>query len=236
VTEEVRVCADAVVGWHDSWLRALGCRTEIDADAWRALDPAPIIYFKAITRREEAPLESVAATRGSVCDSWARLDLEPCGFKRFATEPWFYRPAGPLPREDDPAELEIVRVTTPEEVEEFELASIRGFWKEDATIEPGTTHPATILADTRMINWIGRADGRPVAAAMSYRTDDAIGIFGVTTVASARRRGYGTALTRAAMLVETDLPAVLDPSEEAEGMYRRLGFRAVGELTKWAPA
>ena len=85
-----------------------------------------------------------------------------------------------------------------------------------------------------MINWIGRVARRPVAAAMSYVDRAAIGIFGVTTVASARGRGYGTAMTRAAMLVETGLPAVLDPSKEAESMYRRLGFHAVGELRKWS--
>jgi predicted GNAT family acetyltransferase len=84
-----------------------------------------------------------------------------------------------------------------------------------------------------MINWIGRVDGRPVAAAMSYVGEAAIGIFGVTTVASARGRGYGTAMTRASLLVDRGLPAVLDPSEEAESMYRRLGFYAVGELRKW---
>jgi hypothetical protein len=234
MTNEVDLAVGAVIGWHDSWLRALGCATTIDADAWRALGPSPVIYFRAITRREDVPAASVAGTVGGVCDSWSRLDLEPFGFRCFATDPWFFRPAGPLPPEDPPQELEIVRVTTAQEVEEFELVSVRGFWKEDATIETGSTHPASILGDTRMINWIGRVEGRPVAAAMSYVGDAAIGIFGVTTVASARGRGYGTVMTRAAMLVETGLPAVLDPSKEAESMYRRLGFRAVGELRKWA--
>jgi hypothetical protein len=233
VVNEVDLAVDAVIGWHDSWLRALGCRTEIDPDAWRAVGPSPVIYFRAIARHEHAPVSSVSDTTGAVCDGWARLDLEPFGFRCFATDPWFYRAAGPLPLEEAPPELEIVRVTTPEEVEEFELVSIRGFRKEDATIETGSTHPATILGDTRMINWIGRVGGGPVAAAMSYVGDSAIGIFGVTTVASVRGRGYGSAMTRAAMLVETGLPAVLDPSKEAESMYRRLGFRAVGELRKW---
>ena len=84
-----------------------------------------------------------------------------------------------------------------------------------------------------MVLWLGRVDGTPVGAAMSYRTDEAVGIFGVTTVASARGRGYGTALTRAAILPETNLPAVLAPSPEAERLYERLGFRRVGELRIW---
>lgn len=208
----------------------------MDADAWRALDPAPIIYFTVITRRAGVDLDAVSGASGSVCDSWGELDLEPFGFRLFAAEPWFFRPAGPLPPGAKPAELEVVRVTTPEEVEEFEAVSARGFGSEEATVEVGSVHPASILGDTRMTNWIGRVEGRPVAAAMSYRADEAVGIFGVTTVASARARGYGTAMTSAALLVETGLPAVLDPSPMAESMYERLGFRRVGDLQKWAPS
>ena len=84
-----------------------------------------------------------------------------------------------------------------------------------------------------MVLWMGRVAGKAVGAAMSYRTDEAVGIFGVTTIASARRRGYGGALTRAAMLADTGLPAVLAPSEEGESLYRKLGFEQVGELSIW---
>jgi len=84
-----------------------------------------------------------------------------------------------------------------------------------------------------MALFVGRVDGRPVSASIGYRTDDAVGVFGVTTIASARRRGYGTALTRAAMLPETGLPMVLASSEEGEQLYRGLGFHRVGELSIW---
>ena len=126
-----------------------------------------------------------------------------------------------------------MRAVTPEQVEEFEAVSVRGFETEDARIEVGTAHPATILDDRRMTNWIGYIAGRPVAAAMSYETGDAVGVFGVTTIASARKRGYGTAMTRAAVLAHSGLPSVLAPSPEAESLYERLGFRRVGELRKW---
>jgi len=49
-----------------------------------------------------------------------------------------------------------------------------------------------------------------------------------------RWRGYGTALTRAAMLVETGLPSILAPSPEGEAVYRQLGFERVGELRIWS--
>jgi hypothetical protein len=98
---------------------------------------------------------------------------------------------------------------------------------EDAGTQAGTVPPASILGDPTMTSWIGR--GRPpVAAAMSYRTDGAIGVFGVTTLASVRHRDYGTAMTRAALLAASGLPSVLARSPEEESMYRRLGFACRG--------
>jgi acetyltransferase (GNAT) family protein len=234
VKDPVALCADAVAGWHAAWLAALGLRSDADADAWRALDPPPHIYFSAITLRPDAPVEAVADAAGAVCDSWQTIDLAQVGFRDWRHEPWFLCTASEHSGGETPPELEIVRVTTAQEVEDVEAVSVRGFENEAATIEPGTLHPPAVLEESRMVLWLGRVDGKPVGAAMSYRTDEAVGIFGVTTIASVRRRGYGTALTRAAMLVDSGLPSVLAPSPEGEGVYRRLGFEHVGELRIWS--
>ena len=93
MTDEVEIAVDACVGWHDSWMRAFGLRTQTDADAWRLLDRLPQPwYFAAITRRPDAPPESVADAHGTVCDAWSCLDLELFGFERHGSEPWFFRP------------------------------------------------------------------------------------------------------------------------------------------------
>ncbi len=233
--DPVALCADAVAGWHAAWLTALGLRSAADADAWRALDPPPHIYFSAITLRPDTPVEAVADAAGAVCDSWQTIDLAQAGFREWRHEPWFLCAASEPSGDKTPPEIEIVRVATAQEVEEVEAVSVRGFENENATIEPGTLHPPTILDDPRMVLWLGRVEGKPVGAAMSYRTDEAVGIFGVTTIASMRRRGYGSALTRAAMLVDSGLPSILAPSPEGEGVYRRLGFEHVGELRIWSP-
>jgi hypothetical protein len=223
-----------VAGWHAAWLTALGLRSAADADAWRALDPPPHIYFSAITLRPDMQPEAVADAAGAVCDSWQTIDLEESGFRDWRREPWFLCVGPPPSGDETPRELEIVRVATAEEVEEFEAVSVRGFENEAATIHPGAFHPPAILDEPRMILWLGRVEGKPVGAAMSYRTDETVGIFGVTTIASMRRRGYGSALTRAAMLVDTGLPSILAPSPEGEQVYRRLGFEPVGELRIWS--
>lgn len=233
--DPVTLCADAVAGWHTAWLAALGLRSASDGRAWLALDRPPYIYFAGMTLTEDTPAEAVADAPGSVCDVWQKLDLEPYGLKPWRREPWMIRPAGAAPRRAVPAELEIVEVSTPAEVEELELVSVRGFSSnDDETIEPGTFHPPTILDDSRMVMWLARVDGKAVGAAMSYRTDEAVGLFGVTTIASARRRGYGGALTCAALLADTGLPAVLAPSPQGEPLYRELGFERIGELLIWS--
>ena len=233
MADPVALCADAVAGWHGSWLTALGLRSERDTDAWRAIDRPPLIYFAGIPLRPGVPAEAIAGVPGSIGDPWQTLALEEHGMYVWRTEPWFFRPPGPV-AQSVPPELEIVTVSTPAEVYEFEAVSIRGFGTEEDVIEPGTYHPPTVLEDEAMRMFLGRVDGRPVAAAMGYRMDDVVGVFGVATVASARRRGYGTALTSAAMLTETGLPSILAPSPEGEGVYRRLGFADVGELSIWS--
>lgn len=149
--------------------------------------------------------------------------------------PGSHRPAGELGT-PTPPELELVRATTAEEVEELEAVSVRGFGNEEATIEPGTVHPPSILDEARMVLWLGRVNGKPVGASMGYRTDDAVGVFGVTTIASARRRGYGAALTAAAMLGDAGLPSVLASSKDGERLYERLGFQRIGQLSIWIKA
>jgi len=234
VQDPVALCAGAVAAWHTSWLTALGLRSKTDEYVWRALDAPPFIYFGAITLQPEPPVEALLTAPGSVCDSWQTEALSTHGYTIFRQEPWFYRPPGVL-AEAKPPELELVAVSSDAEVYEFEAVSVRGFGGEDDAIEPGTFHPPTVLEDDAMKMFIGRVDGRPVAAAMGYRTDDAVGVFGVTTVSSARRRGYGAALTRAAMLTGTGLPSVLAPSKEGEGVYLKMGFEPVGALTIWQP-
>ncbi len=230
--DPVALCADAAASWHASWLTALGVRSDRDSEAWRALERPPHIYFAGITLRPDARAEKLAEVPGSICDAWQTLQLAARGFRVWRTEPWFYRPPGPLP-DLAPPDLEVVRVSTSADVYEFEAVSVRGFGGEDDTIEPGTYHPPAVLEDDAMTMFIGRVAGRAVAAAMGYRTESVVGVFGVTTVGSARRRGYGSAVTRAAMLTDTGLPAILAPSREGANLYRRLGFDRVGELSIW---
>jgi len=203
-----------------------------DELAWVALARPPLIYLGGITLSEDAREEDVRAAPAAIYDSWGRLSLEPHGFERWRIERWYVRPAGPVAAAPDPPELEIVAAPA-EEVEEFEAVSVRGFGGEAAPpIAPGTFHIPN--PDRRMTLWLGRIAGTPVAAAMSYETDLAVGIFGVTTIEPARGRGYAAAMMRRAILDGSGLPAVLNTdSPVAARVYERLGFRHVGDCPQW---
>src|SRR5688572_13384127 len=125
--DPVGLCADSAAGWHASWLTALGLRSERRDSLWRALDSPPFIYWAAITLARDASAAVVGDAHGTVCDSWSSLELTPFGFAERVREPWFLRPAGDLHVAQQPADLNVVRVSTPGQVAEFEDVSMRGF-------------------------------------------------------------------------------------------------------------
>jgi GNAT superfamily N-acetyltransferase len=227
------LCADATAAWHSSWLDVFGVSWERDEHAWLALAPPPRIYLGGITLSADATEEHVRHAPRAVYDSWNKLDLAPFGFHRWRLEIWYVRPPLPFEDESPPAELELVRVD-PRDLREFEVVSVRGFGGEGDSVSPGSIHPPN--PDPRMTYWLGRVDGEAVCAGMSYETERAVGVFGVTTIEPARNRGYATALMRRAVLAERGKPAVLNTDTEAAmRVYERLGFERVGQCPLWTP-
>jgi ribosomal protein S18 acetylase RimI-like enzyme len=81
---------------------------------------------------------------------------------------------------------------------------------------------------------IGMMDGRPVAQAVAYHHEGAVGVYGVGVSASARRRGIGSAMTVLAATSFPDADLVwLHPTDMARSMYERLGFHEVAVWDVW---
>ena len=88
--------------------------------------------------------------------------------------------------------------------------------------------PESTLRDDRfrlIVGW--DADG-PATCSIAVRSAREFGVYAVGTVEHARRRGYGTAITWAALAVGRDAwglsTAVLQSSELGLGVYSKMGF------------
>jgi GNAT superfamily N-acetyltransferase len=83
-----------------------------------------------------------------------------------------------------------------------------------------------------------RIGGEMVAAALAYDFGGDCGIYNVGTVAKARRRGLGTALTAAQVhdaRARGCRTASLQSTEMAERVYAAVGFRDLGRILEYVP-
>jgi ribosomal protein S18 acetylase RimI-like enzyme len=85
---------------------------------------------------------------------------------------------------------------------------------------------------------VARIDGEIVSAALAYDFHGDCGIYNVGTAETARRRGFGTALTAAQLYGARDRgcsTASLQSTPIAERMYAAVGFRDLGRILEYMP-
>lgn len=229
-----------LAGWHDLNLRSLGHRTAWQDGWWLTPDDVPVIYFRAIAVRPGAdpglPLRAChAAGSMAVCDPWSSLPLDAAGLLFEADRPWMVRRAADPPPEDAARpvpDLAIERVADVAGLLAFERTAAVGFGA--AAPPPHAWHAPGLLEDGRFDVWLGRdAAGHAVATANGFREAGVQGIYSVSTLPAARGRGAGRAMTATAVAAGGELDSVLQPSEMAESLYRRLGFERFTTFRTW---
>jgi ribosomal protein S18 acetylase RimI-like enzyme len=91
--------------------------------------------------------------------------------------------------------------------------------------------PEASAIDPDMAYLVGWCDGRPVATAMMYRVGPTACIAGVAVLPEYRRRGFGSAITDAAIAAgaaASCTSAALRSGPMSIGLYQRMGFLPAG--------
>jgi GNAT superfamily N-acetyltransferase len=133
--------------------------------------------------------------------------------------------------------LEIRRVTDAAGIDVHRETVTAGFGS-DPAVAIGTACP-DLLDRPGCVMYVGYADGRPVVSGMGWRTGRTIGVYSISTVESARRRGYGAAMTTRVMADGAAAgcdAAALQASEMGRPIYERLGFRTVVRYVAYVAA
>jgi ribosomal protein S18 acetylase RimI-like enzyme len=84
---------------------------------------------------------------------------------------------------------------------------------------------------------VGRAAQQPISTAEVFIHAGVAGIYNIATLPEFRGRGYGTAMTLAALRTAREAGcayAVLQATHAGESVYRRAGFAPFGHLTEFA--
>jgi ribosomal protein S18 acetylase RimI-like enzyme len=90
-----------------------------------------------------------------------------------------------------------------------------------------------VLEIAGIVILVGSRAGEPVATAMGFVANGTVGIYNVATIESARRRGYGAALTRRAIDEGRHRGAdvaILQSSTMGRRVYEAIGFRETAEF------
>ncbi len=213
----------------------------VEIGPWRLVDAGRPDFpglNGAIVATEASPNDLVLAEewfagRGSHCMFRLRRDTDgelistllKRGYAINRREPAHYQESPEPPDYEEP--LEIVEIADIEQLERF-LASGRApppneFFEALSRKE---------LSIPGFAEYFGLVDGRTVGAASSLTSESIVGIYAVGVEEAYRRRGFGAALTWAAVaggLRRGATRAWLGSTEMSHGIYERMGFSTLYE-------
>ncbi|MFJ9520458.1 GNAT family N-acetyltransferase [Kitasatospora sp. NPDC101801] len=130
-------------------------------------------------------------------------------------------------------EVSVAEVHGVEELAGLERVVVDGFPLEARQPwERGVQFPPELLAEPGYRAWLGRVDGEPAAACMTYDNEETVGVYWVAVLPEYRSKGLGRAVLSAALLAQPGRVTTLVATQLGEPLYRQLGFLEQG-VTRW---
>jgi ribosomal protein S18 acetylase RimI-like enzyme len=222
---------------------AMSLHCERWEDAWAAdlTSPSPYPNSATLLRplTEDAAPELVArldafyAGRSGgpwlIWSAWPIPDLSASGMQLMGHPPLMVRLPGALP--PAPPELHIVEAHDDVTLRDLDTVMIRGYPISELRAGDRLTDERALGGPLRF--FVGYLGDEPVTCAASLLGQDELGVYMVATMPQARGKGYGSAVTAAAVASAPDLPAILQASDDGQPVYARLGFQTVTPFALW---
>jgi hypothetical protein len=173
-----------------------------------------------------------ASQPSTLLSMWPTPDLAPRGWMLMGHPALVVRAPGPSSFVAPP-DVDVVVVTTAEELATVERVAAEGYPIEPAQgAPPGTVFPPAMLGTTVTARF-GLLAGEPVAAALSSAACGVVNLCLGATLPAARRRGVWEALVWARLGDAPALPAVAYTSDFSRPGFLRMGFLPVTRFTLW---
>lgn len=251
--------ADENLAAHFTWVqrRTAGMRAALEADLVRTECGMPCDTFNAVCRARLTPAaaparirEAIAWFSGQPFSWWVGPADEPADLGARLAD------AGLVPSETEvamaanlsrmrpvdlaPGGIRIRRVATAPELADFARINAANWSPPDEYVMRFYEAAAPVLLerDCPLRLYVGYAGGEAAAAAEMTVAGGVAGLYGISTLAGHRRRGYGSAMTARPLLDARDegmATAVLQASADGVGVYERIGFARFGGITEYKP-
>jgi len=220
-------------------------RTERTDDVAFSDSQGPVFFFnqaillRPLTGLDDSLLDTVDAFYAksrhacSLLSLWPTPDLGRRGWSLVGHPAFVAR--GPFPYEhEQPADVEVVRVRTVDDMTVAERIFVDGYPMPEASgLPPGTILPPELL-DGPLVLRLGVLDGEPVACGIGHVALGVDNLCGGATMPAARRRGVWESLVWARVADAPTLPAVAFTSDYSRPGFERMGFLPTLRLTMWA--